>query len=138
LLPHYHRSMTHSVTAVAVVLIVAAAVTGKVNRWRIAIFCACAYASHLLLDWLGRDLLPPYGLQVFWPFESPFFISGLNLFAETERRSPFSVPTLLHNLRAAAQEIAILAPIAIGLYLVRVKAPARLPAQMTSRDHAAQ
>ena len=144
LLPRYHRSFTHSLTAVAFIFIVAAAVTGEVSlrhhigRWRIALVCACAYATHLLLDWLGADALPPYGLQLFWPFEKSFFVSGLHVFAETERRHPFSGPTIVQNLRAAAQEVAIVAPIAAALWLVRVKALARLPAEMPRRDHAAQ
>ena len=148
LLPRYHRSFTHSLTAVLIVLIIAAAVTGRVTRlragyggqarWRVALICACAYASHLLLDWLGSDTLPPFGLQVFWPFDGRFFVSGLNLFAETERRNPFSGPTLIQNLWAAAQEVAILAPVACGLWLIRVKALARLPAELPRRDHAPQ
>jgi inner membrane protein len=134
----YHRSFTHSLTAVLVVFIVAASVTGRVNSWRAAIVCACAYASHLLLDWLGGDTLPPFGLQVFWPFDHRYFMSGLTLFAETERHNPLSAPTILKNLWAAATEIGILGPIAAGLWLVRVKALARLPAQVPSRDHAPQ
>ena len=138
LLPRYHRSITHSVTAVLIILIIAAGVTGKVMRWRVALICASAYASHLLLDWLGSDTLPPFGLQVFWPFDPRFFVSGLNLFAETERRHPLAGPTLVQNLWAAAQEVAILAPITIGLWLVRVKALARLPAEVPRRDQASQ
>jgi inner membrane protein len=157
LLPGYHRSFTHSLTAVAFIFIVAAAVTGEVTRlrasrfggqaggksgaqarWRVALICACAYASHLLLDWLGSDRLPPHGLQVFWPFVKRYFMSGLDVFAETERRHPFSGPTLVQNLWAAVQEVAILAPIAGALWLVRVKALARLPAEVPRGDHAAQ
>jgi inner membrane protein len=153
--PGHHRSFTHSLTAVAFVFIVAAAVTGEVTRlratrdggqvvrhhlgrWRIALVCACAYATHLLLDWLGADRLPPYGLQVFWPFDTRFFVSGLNVFAETERRHPFSGATIVQNLWAAAQEVAIMAPIAGALWLIRVKTLARLPAEMSRRDHAPQ
>jgi membrane-bound metal-dependent hydrolase YbcI (DUF457 family) len=164
LLPRYHRSFTHSLTAVAFIFIVAAAVTGEVThrrapryggqarglaprfgghgggqaRWRVALICACAYATHLLLDWLGSDTLPPYGLQLFWPFINRFFVSGLNLFAETERRHLFSGPTLVQNLWAAAQEVVILAPITGALWLVRVKALARLPAEVPRGDHAPQ
>jgi hypothetical protein len=138
LVPHHHRSFTHSLTAVLFVLIVAASVTGRVNRWRIALVCACAYGSHLLLDWLGADTLPPFGLQLFWPFDSRFFVSGLNVFAETERRNPLSGATIAKNLWAVAREVAIVAPVAGALWLVRVKALARLPAKVPSRDHAPQ
>ena len=144
LLPRYHRSITHSVTAVAAVLIIAAVVTGRVTRadaarsgahvrWRVAFLCACAYASHLLLDWLGADTLRPYGLQVFWPFAPQFFVSGLNLFAETERRQPFSGPTLIQNLWAAAQEVAVLAPVALAMWRIRASR-SKSPAPISGRD----
>jgi membrane-bound metal-dependent hydrolase YbcI (DUF457 family) len=138
LLPRYHRSITHSLLAVAVVLIISAAVTSGVTRWRVALMCTAAYASHLLLDWFGADTLPPFGVQILWPFVPRFFVSGLDLFAETERRHPFSGATLYQNLWAAAQEVAILGPVAAALWVVRVKALARLPAEMARRNHAAQ
>ncbi len=138
LMPGHHRSFTHSLTAVALVLIVAAAVTERVIRWRVALICAGAYATHLLLDWLGSDTLPPFGLQALWPFVDRFFVSGWSVFAETERRNPFSGATLVQNLWAAAREVAIVGPVAAALWLVRVKALARLPTEMARRDHAAQ
>src|SRR5262249_5523458 len=95
LLPHWHRSVTHSVTAAAAVFIVAILVTRRVRRraqntrasfgearqdaagfpvpWRVALLCAAAWASHPFLDWLGKDTLPPYGVQIFWPFDVRFF-----------------------------------------------------------------
>ena len=96
------------------------------------------FRSHLFLDWLGADTLPPAGLQALWPFADSFFVSGLNLFAETERRHPFSGPTLYQNLRAAAQEAAILAPVAVAMWLIRVKALARFPSEVPGRDHTTQ
>jgi membrane-bound metal-dependent hydrolase YbcI (DUF457 family) len=149
LLPIAHRTVTHSVTAVAAVFIVAMAVTGGVRRrrarehhaslgaasaGRVALLCAVAWASHPLLDWLGTDTLPPFGVQAFWPFDSRFFVSGLDVFAETERRNAFSSPTLYQNLWAGAQEVAIVGSVLAALWLVRVKALARLPAKMTGRD----
>jgi membrane-bound metal-dependent hydrolase YbcI (DUF457 family) len=139
LVPGHHRSYTHSVTAVAFVFIVAAAVTERVTRWRVGLICAGAYATHLLLDWLGADLTrPPFGIQVLWPFVDRFFMSGLNVFVETERRNPFSHATIVQNLWAAAREVAILGPVVAALWLVRVKTLSRLPSQVARRDHAAQ
>src|SRR4051812_25436573 len=57
LLPVAHRTVTHSIAAVAAVgllIIVASRVTGKVTR-TVAVACVAAYASHLLLDWLQTD-----------------------------------------------------------------------------------
>ena len=75
-----HRTVTHSVGAVALTMIIAAAVTGWVTRrvkvkvgtrlkyLGVAVICAAAYGSHLLLDWLGADRKAAYGIQALWPF----------------------------------------------------------------------
>src|SRR5215208_7022403 len=62
LVPTAHRTFTHSVGAVAAVTIISIAVTGKVRRSghasdarRIVLACVCAYASHLLMDWIAVD-----------------------------------------------------------------------------------
>lgn len=115
LLPIVHRAATHSVTAVALVLIIAMVVTGwvtgRVSR-HIAVICALAYASHLLLDWLNVDTNPPRGIQALWPFDDRWFISDLDLFPRIERRQPFSPETMAANLQAAVIEILVLGPVA--------------------------
>jgi inner membrane protein len=122
LVPGVHRTVTHSIGAVIVVTIIAAVVTAKVtrrNRARIVAVCAAAYASHLVLDWLGVDTTFPYGLQALWPFSDRFYISGWDLFGPTARMGLFTVPTMLVNLKAVVQETAILGPIVLLLWLVR-------------------
>ena len=141
LTPLPHRTVTHSVTAVALVTIVAAVVTRQVTRraaWRVAAVCGLAYATHLALDWLADDRAPPYGFQAFWPLSDRFYISGWGVFHGTERRAIFTWPTIAHNAATVARELAILGPIAYGLWLVRVKALARLPAKLTRGDHSAE
>ena len=141
LLPVEHRTVTHSIGAVLVVTIIAGVVTGQVTRrsaWRVALVCGAAYASHLLLDWLGVDGYFPYGLTLLWPFSDRFFISGWDIFRQTARQHLFTWPVIVVNLQAMAQEIALLAPIVLALWLVRVKPAARLAAEMTGRHHPAQ
>ena len=141
-----HRTYTHSVGAVVVVGLIAFAIAdwrtrlaeAPKARRRIALMCAAAYASHLLLDWLGVDLYPPLGLQVLWPFDSGWYISGLDWFRQTRREQLFTWPVVEQNLLAIAQELAILVPIAAGLWLIRVKTLAGLASEQTRRDHAAQ
>jgi membrane-bound metal-dependent hydrolase YbcI (DUF457 family) len=135
---HTHRSATHSVAAVLLVLIIAATVTGQVTRWRVALLCAAAYATHLLLDWLAADHFAPAGIQLLWPFSHRFFISRWELFDETERLHLFAPATIDQNVRAIAKELAFLAPIAIGLWLIRVKTLARLPSELARRNHSTQ
>jgi inner membrane protein len=136
--PGFHRTWTHSVTAVIIVTIIAAAVTGQVTRWRTALVCGAAYASHLLLDWLGADQFPPYGIELFWPFSDRWYISGWDIFRQTARLHFFAPEIVRQNVLAVAQEVAILAPVLLVLWLVRVKTLARLAPELTRRNHAAQ
>src|SRR5262245_22500904 len=135
LFPATHRTITHSVTAVAIVSIVAIVVTGKVistrrfaprsmqaistrrfaprsMQARIVAACAIAYVSHLLLDWLGADPVPPRGLQILWPFSEHWFISDWDVFRGTTRRELLTAHAWWINLTAIAQEVAILGPVA--------------------------
>jgi hypothetical protein len=155
-----HRTYTHSIGAVIVVGLLSAAAArwwlSRVNARsrspaclaappkarrlavRVGLMCAAAYASHPLLDWLGVDLYPPPGLQLFWPFDSGWYISGLDLFRQTRREHLFTWPVLSQNILSIAQEMAILVPIAVGLWLVRVKTLARFAPEQAGRDHSAQ
>jgi len=154
-----HRAITHSLGAAAVVFIVAGVVTGKVtgkgqrskvkgqnegqteklkvvSALRVAAICAAAYGSHLLLDWLAIDRRMPYGLQVLWPFSDGWYISGLDVFPQTERQNLFSLATLHINLRAMAFETAVMLPVLGLLWLVHVKTVTRLATQAACRHHA--
>ena len=138
--PETHRTVTHSLGAVLIVLLGAAIVARRSRRPvpRVSLMCAAAYATHLLLDWLGADRFPPFGLQMFWPFSDGWFISGWDLFRQTARRQLLSPAIIRLNALAIAQEIAILVPILAALWLVRVKTLAGLATELAGRDHAAK
>jgi membrane-bound metal-dependent hydrolase YbcI (DUF457 family) len=160
-----HRAITHSVGAVAAIFIVAGVVTGQVTRkvqrskvkgqrkfkvesrpeggkfsiervLRVAMICAAAYGSHLLLDWLAIDRRTPYGLQVWWPFSDGWYVSGLDFFPQTERRNLLSLATLLINAKAMSYETAVMLPVLGLLWLVRVKTVTRLSTEAARRHHA--
>jgi membrane-bound metal-dependent hydrolase YbcI (DUF457 family) len=137
-IPGAHRKATHSLLATLIVMIVASAVTGWVtrnstgsrtenagierargDRFTIAVICGLAYGSHLLTDWLGMDLSEPSGIQLLWPFDDRFFISGWDLFPRIERRQIFSAATIIMNLKAALWEIAACVPIVFGAWWLR-------------------
>ena len=149
-----HRAVTHSVGAVAVIYIVAGAVTGWVtgigqrSRFnaqseglgierarRVAAICAAAYGSHLLLDWLAVDMNPPYGLRVLWPFSGHWYISGLDVFPQTESRHIFSLATARTNLWALSFETAVMLPLLALVWLVHVKTVARFTTKAARRHH---
>ena len=136
-----HRTITHSVTAAVIVAIVAAGVTKWVTERsvvRVASMCAGAYLTHLLFDWMAADTFYPYGIQLFWPFSGSWHISGWDVFLQTERYRVLGAAAMAKNVAAAVGEIAVLVPLVAGLWLVRVKALARLAAEVPSRDHAPQ
>jgi len=139
--PDWHRAYTHSIGAVLLVSIITAVVTGWVTRriaWRVVLLFGGAYATHLLLDWLGADFFAPYGIRALWPFDDGWYISGLDVFRQTARRHLFTLPIIMQNVKAIAQEIAILGPIVYALWLIRVKPAARLAPELTSGHHPAE
>ncbi len=138
LVPGAHRTATHSLTAAVivfiVVFIVAAFVTGQVTatgpgRARrpaiaTAAIASLAYASHLLLDWLGADNFPPRGIQLFWPFSHRWYISDLDVFRQTARQHFLTAPIIRQNIVAVAQELALLLPLLLAIWWVRRRAVA--------------
>jgi membrane-bound metal-dependent hydrolase YbcI (DUF457 family) len=135
-----HRTVTHSVGAMIFVALFAAAMAANAGRpiARVALMCAAAYGSHLLMDWLGADQRPPFGIQALWPFDRGWYISSFSVFRKTVR---FLFPpdvVVRENAWTVARELAILGPIVAGLWLVRVKALAGLAAQLSRRHHPPQ
>ncbi len=129
-----HRTATHSVPVAVLLTIVAVGVTGWVKPVRtgspstsanrrtpvvIGLACGLAWSSHILLDWLGADANPPYGVQAFWPFSDTWFFSGLNVFPGTQRRDPLSMRAMLINLRAAVQETLLMGSVAAAAWWSR-------------------
>ena len=135
-----HRTVTHSVFAMLFVGLFAAALAATAGRpvARISLMCAAAYGSHLLLDWLGTDYYPPRGIQLMWPLNQEWYISGIDVFRQTARLRIFTRGPMMTNLRAILQEIAILGPTVVAIWLIRVKALAGLAPQMPRRNHPPQ
>jgi membrane-bound metal-dependent hydrolase YbcI (DUF457 family) len=127
LLAGTHRTASHSITAVVLVTIITAAVTGWVTgrlSLRTALVCGAAYGSHLLLDWLGTDdRNPPFGIQLFWPFGDGYYVSGVNVFPGTQRRDILSAPSIGQNVKALLTELAIMGPVAAAAWLARSRRP---------------
>ena len=79
-----HRLYTHSIAAVGLVALLAALAfaawtAGSPTPARVVrslIAAAAAYASHLLLDWLGDDRSVPIGIRALWPFTDAYFQSS--------------------------------------------------------------
>jgi membrane-bound metal-dependent hydrolase YbcI (DUF457 family) len=104
-----HSMYTHSVGASALVGLLARAVTGS---WRLAAAAALAYASHILLDWMGNDTTPPIGIMALWPLTSEYYESQLHVFMPISRR--YWLPGFLqHNFTAVVRELLLIGPFAL-------------------------
>ena len=112
-----HRLYTHSVAAVGCVALLAAVAFGQWARLAparargaLVVAAAAAYASHLLLDWLGDDRSVPIGIRALWPFTDAYVQSDLRWFPPVERR--YWLPGFwTANLRAIGWELLVLSPL---------------------------
>ena len=116
-----HRTYTHSIAAVAVAGIIAWLIVRRRTRRAVAIALtiAAAYASHLLLDWLGKDSSNPPGLMALWPFSSRFYISGVDLFGEVSRRYWRLDEFIGGNFLVMGRELLILIPVVAVAWFLR-------------------
>jgi hypothetical protein len=137
LLFHAHSTYTHSLGAALLATIVswlclrlgvfatpgdgaaarARPATSRTSAAILAIACGAAYGSHVLLDWLGTDTSPPFGITALWPFSSAYYLSGIDLFPAADRR--YWLPGFWQrDLTAVMWEVLLLVPFtAIVLWL---------------------
>ena len=110
-----HRGASHSLGAAFLAATIGAAIT-PAARLAVAAAVASAFASHTLLDWLGTDPGPPYGIMAWWPWTEEFFLSEMQLFMRVCREY-WCPDCWRHNALALLLEIALLAPLAVGALL---------------------
>ena len=114
-----HRGPTHSLGAALIVGLAALALT---RRRRLAVAAACAYASHVLLDWLGADTSVPVGVMALWPLGREHYQSSVEVFDSVWRRN--ETPDFwIHNVKAVAKELAILLPLVFVAWRFAVRQP---------------
>ncbi|MGQ0734529.1 MAG: metal-dependent hydrolase [Acidobacteriota bacterium] len=107
-----HNLETHSV---GMAVLVGLLVFGWQRSARVAIVCALAVLSHVLLDWLGSDDAAPLGVMALWPLSREFFFGEVFLFDAVSRQywQPWFVR---HNLMALVREVVLLGPLAAWLW----------------------
>jgi membrane-bound metal-dependent hydrolase YbcI (DUF457 family) len=109
-----HSGPTHSVGAVAIVGLAALTIAwqlGARRAGRLALACMAAYASHVLLDWLGSDSSPPIGVMALWPFSRAYYESDLHVFMAISRRYYQGWRFVTQNVLAVSLELIILVPV---------------------------
>ena len=115
----YHHGWTHSITfcaGVAAVIAVSLALSGKRYALKAGGVCLLVLLSHLVLDCLSKDRMPPYGLQVLWPFSERYVTSPVTVFLDINKGLDNRTFVLrlftFHNARTILVETCILGPLA--------------------------
>ena len=111
---NHHQGPTHSL-GFAVLAALAGALYARASggpALALSLRASLGWASHVLLDWLGRDTTPPIGLMALWPFSHGWFKSPWTPFLDIGRT--LDAATLVHDLQAAAWEATLLLPVLIA------------------------
>ena len=125
----YHQGQSHSLSVALAVSLLLSLLLARGWRPRLrcgAVFFA-AYASHLLLDYLGTDARPPVGIPLFWPASDAAWISPVSILpgvhhsvSGTERTGEWLAMVFsLRNLRPIAMELLVVVPLLLLAEQVR-------------------
>jgi inner membrane protein len=118
-----HSGPTHGVGAALLVGAAAWMFVGGRSRPKgrliVALSCAFAYGSHILLDWLGSDSTAPIGIMALWPFSREYYESGLHVFMAVSRRYWQPEVFWRQNAAALARELIILVPVLAAVVFAR-------------------
>jgi hypothetical protein len=96
---------------------------GTRHAGRLALACVAAYASHVLLDWLGSDSSPPIGVMALWPFNRAYYESDWHVFMAISRRYYQGWRFVTQNVLAVSLELAVLVPALALVWRVRGRVP---------------
>ena len=128
----FHRGVTHTLGAAALL----GAAAWLLARWRRAerpwwwaAFVLAAYGSHLVVDWMTVDAIPPFGIQLLWPLDGRWLHAPFALFGEiiVDRSGRVA---FLHSLVTPAallawvREIGIVMAVVASVQLARAAAAA--------------
>jgi inner membrane protein len=125
----FHAGITHSLSFAALVSLGIAGIL----RWRgpsfafVFVLSFISYSTHLVMDMLGPDGRPPFGIPLFWPVSNIYVISPVPLLLGVKHAATANTPTSewiqaifsLYNLAAIAVEVLVTVPFILVAYLLR-------------------
>ena len=125
----YHGGISHSLGFALLISLGVAGIFKMRGKVFLPVFVVgfLAYSSHLLLDWLGPDGRPPFGIPVFWPISNETFISpvpalpGVRHAGVTEASISEWIQGILslHNVAAVLIEAALITPFIFLAYWLK-------------------
>jgi len=123
----YHHGLTHSIGFAALFGLGVSALLyfykQAAIRRNFTIFF-CLYFSHVILDYLSVDGSAPFGVPLFWPLSSRYYIASFALFPDIQRVSSSTsmfISSLfsLHNFWSVCVELFVLFPFVLLLWAWR-------------------
>lgn len=109
----FHRLFGHSI-AIAIAIGLFHFVTARRRPATFALVCIALVGSHLFLDWLSMDSVPPSGIQLLWPLSDSILQAPVAIFPQVEKgagsnfvRGLFSMA----NVRTVIVEILLFTPL---------------------------
>ena len=118
---NHHRGPSHSLGMAVLIAIAGLALRRLGFGVPGALAMGAAWGSHVLLDYLGIDTVPPFGEMALWPLSREFFIAPVPFFYDVPRS--FSPEAIRHNLIAVAIEVVVLGPVAWLCWARAVRQP---------------
>jgi inner membrane protein len=107
---NHHRGPSHSFGAAVLVGVAAFLLRRLGGSLPSGLMVGVAWASHVVLDYLGLDTSPPIGEMALWPFSTTFFASPIPVFYDVPRALTWAATR--HNALAVLIELVVLVPIA--------------------------
>ena len=125
----FHHGISHSI-GIAFIFASLCAITARMFTRQcklVFLLALILYLSHLLADYLGVDVVEPYGAPFLWPFSHEYFLAPVQLFQAVEHGNIGETPLTVFdkifsvkNVIAVCVEAIILIPIwGITLWISR-------------------
>jgi len=124
----YHQTWTHSlvfVTGVSLLIGLGWMLIQHTFSWKLTGIVFFILLSHLVLDMLGNDSRPPFGIQLFWPFSKKHVLSPISIFRGVKKASEnhrfLKALFSWGNLKTVGLEVLILGPVACWTFFQNKK-----------------
>lgn len=123
----FHHGISHSIGMAVIFAALSALVsTLLTNQIRLVFLVGLiVFLSHLLGDYLGVDLVEPFGAPFLWPLSQEYYLSPYQIFNPVEHgsvgevsHSVFDKIFSLKNLIAAGIEMLIVMPLWFATYFI--------------------
>ncbi|MFQ5759440.1 MAG: metal-dependent hydrolase [Acidiferrobacterales bacterium] len=111
---YFHHGGSHSLTGAALLAFILLLLTQRyfpeIPITRMFLLLSVAVASHSVLDFFSADTSPPFGVPLFGPLSSEYYISPVPVFLDVVRVDTsnllfFTTLLNLHNVLAAVLEL---------------------------------